>query len=104
MALWMDATLPWTAFLNPATMFVMSTVPAAAPPTAEHKENEQTSEDQPDQPTSHHHPASFLSPFVLSFFFSPIDKECIRHAIFLVPPRVLIIKDLRSKDDLIVAT
>jgi hypothetical protein len=100
----MDTTLPWTAFFNPVAMFAMTTVPAAAPPPAEHKENEQSSEDQPDQPTSHHHPASFLGPFVFSFFFSPIDKECIRHAIFLVSPCLLIIKDLRSKDDLIVAT
>ncbi len=40
MALGMDTTLPWTAFFNPIAMFAMTTVPAAATPTAKHEEKE----------------------------------------------------------------
>jgi len=64
MAFGMDTTLPRTAFFNHVAIFAMTTVPAAAPSTAEHKEKEQSPEDQPDQPTSHHRPASFLLLFV----------------------------------------
>ena len=104
MVLGMNTALPRTASFNPVAMTAVTTMPATAPPTAEQKEKEQSPEDYPDQPTARHRPASFLGPFVCPFFFSPIGKGRIRHAILLVPPCLLIFKDLRSQDDINVAT